>query len=134
MKKLPKALRFVEGPSPEKRPDFFTTSARNKINSMTANAQHVIQVSSPALQELWTIDEPPQNFFPIIDQNVKDDKKDTRPSSTDDSESSREDAPNNLCNFCKANYEEDQHNLEWLWKCGHKVCKKCNKVSELLVL
>ena len=83
------------------------------------------------------MDQPPQNLVPIINQNVKDDKKDTPPNSTDDLESrisTREDTPNALYNFCKANYEEDPHNLEWLWKCGHKVCKKCTKVSELLMI
>ena len=104
---------------------------------MTANAQHEIQNSSPTLQELWTMDQPPKTLIPIINQNEKDNIKETLLSSTDYSESrisSREDASNDLCNFCKANYEGDPHNLEWLWKCGHKVCKKCVKVSELLIL
>lgn len=84
------------------------------------------------------MDQSSQNLVSIINQNVKDDKKDTPPNSTDDSESrisSRDsDAPNDLGNFCKANYEKDPHNLEWSWKCGHKVCKKCAKVSELLII
>ena len=83
------------------------------------------------------MDQPSQNLVPIINQNVKDDKKDTPPSSTDDSESrisSMKNALNDICNFCKANYEENPHNLEWLWKCGYKVCKKCVKVSELLII